>query len=145
MSETLLGKESRERRLERERRELLERELLERERRDRLEKERAELLSQKEGFTIRESCHIIGAGRSTIYEALKDGELAALKLARRTIHLQGSFARRVLRRLGREYPYPLPRQNSTRPAPATRRAAGRGYPARHPHPPSPVASVPPPP
>jgi excisionase family DNA binding protein len=101
MSETLLGKESRERRLEGERRELLERELLERERRellererrDRLEKERAELLSEKEGFTIRESCHIIGAGRSTIYEALKDGELAALKLGRRTIILKHELLR----------------------------------------------------
>ena len=93
MSETLLGTESRERRLERE---LLERErlwLLERERRDRLEKERAELLSGKEGFSIPESCHIIGAGRSTIDKALETGELAALKLGRRTIILKRELLR----------------------------------------------------
>ncbi len=101
MSETLLGRESREQRLERERRERLERErlererlwLLERERRDRVEKERAELLSAKEGFSIPESCCIIGAGRSTIYKALETGELAAVKLGRRTIILKRELLR----------------------------------------------------
>ena len=112
--ETLLERESRESRLEMKRRERLERdrleremrehlerellererrELLERERRASLEKERAELLSEKEGFTIRESCHIIGAGRSSVYEALKAGELTAVKLGRRTIILKRELLR----------------------------------------------------
>jgi excisionase family DNA binding protein len=101
MPETLLERESREQRLERKRRECLERERLESERlwlraserRDRLEKERAEPLSEKEGFSIPESCHIIGAGRSTIYKALETGELAALKLGRRTIILKRELLR----------------------------------------------------
>jgi excisionase family DNA binding protein len=101
MPETLLGRESRDQSLEGERRERLGRErvererlwLLERERRDRLEKERVELLSGKEGFSIPESCHIIGAGRSTIYKALETGELAALKLGRRTIILKRELLR----------------------------------------------------
>jgi excisionase family DNA binding protein len=100
MPETLRS-ESREQRLERERREHLERErlererlwLLERERRDRAEKGRAELLSAKEGFSIPESCYIIGAGRSTIYKALEAGELAASKLGRRTIILKRELLR----------------------------------------------------
>ena len=101
MPETLLERESREQRLEGERRERLENERLERERvwllaserRDRLEMERTELLSRKEGFSIPESGHIIGAGRSTIYKALETGELAALKLGRRTIILKRELLR----------------------------------------------------
>ena len=93
MPETLLGRESREQRLERERRERLEKERLERERRDRAGQERAELLSAKEGFSILESCYIIGAGRSTIYKALETGELAASKLGRRTIILKRELLR----------------------------------------------------
>ena len=51
------------------------------------------MLSAKEGFGIPESCHIIGAGRSTIYKALETGELAALKLGRRTIILKQELLR----------------------------------------------------
>jgi excisionase family DNA binding protein len=107
MSETLLDEiESQESRLEKKRlerlardrldrdmREHLERELLEKERRARFARERAELLSEKEGFTIRESCHIIGAGRSSVYEALNAGELTAVKLGRRTIILKRELLR----------------------------------------------------
>ena len=116
MSETLLGlgsqesrlKRKREERLERERleRERLERERLKRERRERaeaerfvrdriekeLEKERAKLF-EKEGFSIPEACLIIGAGRSSVYEALNAGELTARKMGRRTIILKQELLR----------------------------------------------------
>ena len=116
MSETLLGLRSQELRLKRKREERLERERLERgrlererlkrERRERaeaerfvrdriekeLEKERAKLF-EKEGFSIPEACLIIGAGRSSVYEALNAGELTARKMGRRTIILKQELLR----------------------------------------------------
>jgi excisionase family DNA binding protein len=130
MSETLLRRESRDWRLEKER----------------LEKERLEPL-KKEGFTIREFCHVTSLGRSSVYKVLKTGELAAQKLGRRTIILQQELLRflaalppanevkqpRVLddrpETLNKTASAPRPVKVNQRPAVASKAGARRPHPA----------------
>ena len=96
----ILGRESREQRLERERGSVLKGSALKEsgcgfsKRHETFSKgsEQSCLLGRKV-LAFRKSGHIIGAGRSTIYKVLETGELAAVKLGRRTIILKRELLR----------------------------------------------------
>jgi hypothetical protein len=48
---------------------------------------------------VRVACQIIGEGRSSIYEAIKSGELTAVKVGSRTVLLYDELERRCAARI----------------------------------------------
>ena len=46
----------------------------------------------REGLSVSQACEIAGIGRTTLYEALASGELAARKIGRRLIILRSDLS-----------------------------------------------------